>query len=288
MKTSLPLGSELLDQVMDLAVMAGEAIMPFYIRVGDLRVDVKKDHSPVTEADRAADHLLQSQLPSLLGLPVLSEETLIPSYDVRSLWEHYWLVDPLDGTREFLSGNGEFTVNIALISNGQPVLGVVYVPASGVGYGGLVGCGAFRYECDNPRAIKPDEIKVRTMAEREEKGEPLTLVASRRHGSERASRLGDALSAHFGETVVKPVGSSLKHCLIAEGKADLCPHFWPTSEWDTAAGQAVVEAAGGQLVDTSFNPLRYNSKTSLLNPSFYVIADRHFDWKHWLATMGLE
>lgn len=277
MKTSLPLDVSLLQQVMSLAVLAGEAIMPFYSKVGELSVDTKADCSPVTEADTAADRLLQRQLPLLLNLPVLSEETEIPPYELRASWADYWLVDPLDGTREFLSGNGEFAVNIALISHGRPILGVVYVPASGVGYGGLIGGGAFRYE--SGRSLP---IKVRTMVEREDKGEPLTLVASRRHGAERVSLLGEALSVHLGRVEVKPVGSSLKHCLIAEGKADLCAHFWPTSEWDTAAGQAIVEAAGGLLVDTTFLPLRYNSKPSLLNPSFYVIADRDFDWERWL------
>lgn len=281
MKTDPSLDNALLNQVMSVAVSAGEIIMPFYTDVRRLKIDTKEDSSPVTEADRAADSILQTQLPLLLDVPVLSEETEIPSYDVRATWAHYWLVDPLDGTREFLAGNGEFTVNIALISHGRPVLGVVYVPVSGVGYGGLVGSGAFRYE--SGRSLP---IKVRTMNSRDESGEMLTLVASRRHGAERVSQLGEALTAHFGKAEVKPVGSSLKHCLVAEGKADLCAHFWPTSEWDTAAGQAVVEAAGGLFVDTGFEPLRYNRKPSLLNPSFYVIADRDFDWKRWLPSRG--
>jgi len=281
MKTSLPLDVSLLEQVISLAVLAGEAIMPFYSKVDELSVDTKADGSPVTQADRAADRLLQRQLPLLFNLPVLSEETEVPSYELRASWTDYWLVDPLDGTREFLSGSGEFTVNIALISHGRPVLGVVYVPVSGVGYGGLIGGGAFRYESGSLCSIN-----VRTMVERKDEGEPLTLVASRRHGGERVSLLGEALSEHFGRAEVKPVGSSLKHCLVAEGKADLCAHFWPTSEWDTAAGQAIVEAAGGLLVDTTFQPLRYNSKPSLFNPSFYVIADRDFDWRRWLPLTG--
>lgn len=269
----------LLHRVMALAVSAGEIILPFYRAVGQLQVERKIDQSPVTEADRAADRLLSSQLSELLHLPVLSEESHVPPYAVRSTWSRYWLVDPLDGTREFLSGRGEFTVNIALIDNGRPILGVVYVPVVGVGYAALKGSGAYRYEEGQYQSIR-----ARVMSEREASGGPLAVVISRRYGEERVRRLREELLQAFSHVTVEQVGSSLKQCRIAEGSADLCLHLWPTSEWDTAAGQAIVEAAGGVLVNTYFEPLRYNNKASILNPSFYVVADRDFAWRTLLAA----
>jgi len=271
----------LLQRVMALAVAAGEAILPFYDAGRQVRVERKADQSPVTEADYAADRLLKAELPSVLPIPVLSEESEIPSFAERAAWARYWLVDPLDGTREFLAGSGEFAVNIALIVDGEPILGVVYAPASGTGYGGLKGRGAFRYEDDRYQLIRG-----RSMSARREAGEPLTLVASRRHGTELLAQVRAALARQFGDVVVRPLGSSLKQCRVAEGFADLSLQYWPTSEWDTAAGQVVVEAAGGMLVDTHFRPLRYNRTPSLLNPSFYVIADRTFDWEAALRPLA--
>lgn len=274
---------ELLQRVMALAASAGEVILSFYVGVDKLQVDTKEDFSPVTIADRAANQLLEARLPELLPLPLLSEESFIPPYSERSSWQRYWLVDPLDGTREFLSGTGDFTVNIALIESGRPVLGVVYVPVSGVGYGGLQGVGAWRHINE-----QWEPISVRSMAGRISAGEPLKMVASRRHGGGTVTRLRDFLVERFGEVVLQPVGSSLKQCLVAEGAADIYPHFWPTSEWDTAAGQAVVEAAGGAFLDIDFRPLRYNSKPSLLNPHFYVIADRNYGWAAELSAARRE
>lgn len=280
---SVPQDFALLEQVMALAVAAGELILSFYPAADKLQVDTKADFSPVTIADRAANQFLETRLPGLLPLPLLSEESLIPPYSERACWSRYWLVDPLDGTREFLSGTGDFTVNIALIESGRPVLGVVYVPVSGIGYGGLQGVGAWRYFNGIWKSIS-----VRSMAGRISTGEPLRMVASRRHGGGPVTRLRDILAKRFGEVVLQPVGSSLKQCLVAEGVADLYPHFWPTSEWDTAAGQAVVEAAGGAFLDIDFRPLRYNSKPSLLNPYFYVIADRDFGWTAELSAARRE
>lgn len=266
---------------MALAVDAGKSILSFY-RSGDpLPVMTKQDRSPVTEADYSAHRVLAAGLPDLLAVPVLSEESEPPSLDVRARWGHYWLVDPLDGTREFLDGNDEFTVNIALVESGMPTLGVIYVPVTGIGYAGGPGLGAFKYKNQQWSGIQ-----VRTEARRRLLEEPFRLVASRRHGLSEVSRLAERLRYSLSDVVISGVGSSLKFCHVAEGYADLYPRFAPTSEWDTAAGQAILEAAGGCVVGLDFRPLVYNNKSDFLNPFFYGLGDRAFPWQELLT--GLE
>jgi len=270
-----------LKDVMALAVDAGKSILSFY-RSGDpLPVMTKQDRSPVTEADYSAHRVLAAGLPDLLAVPVLSEESEPPSLDVRARWGHYWLVDPLDGTREFLDGNDEFTVNIALVESGMPTLGVIYVPVTGIGYAGGPGLGAFKYKNQQWSGIQ-----VRTEVQRRLLEEPFRLVASRRHGLSEVSRLAERLRYSLGDVVISEVGSSLKFCHVAEGYADLYPRFAPTSEWDTAAGQAILEAAGGCVVGLDFRPLVYNNKSDFLNPFFYGLGDRAFPWQELLT--GLE
>jgi len=210
-------------------------------------------------------------------VPILSEESTLPGWDVRRNWQRYWIVDPLDGTKEFIKRSGEFTVNIALVDNGVPVLGVVYVPVSGVTYAGIAGQGAWKYELGNETAIK-----TRRVATRKANGLPVEVVASRNHGAEEVNALMDRVGAELGEVATKNMGSSLKLCLVAEGEADLYPRLALTSEWDTAAAQAVVEAAGGKVIDADFNILRYNTKENILNPFFHVIGDPSFDWERLL------
>lgn len=266
---------------MALAVDAGKNILSFYRRGVPLPVITKQDHSPVTEADFSAHRVLVAGLPDLLAIPVLSEESEPPSLDVRAHWDRYWLVDPLDGTREFLAGNDEFTVNIALVESGIPILGVIYVPVTGIGYAGGPGLGAFKYE--NQRWT---EIQVRTMAQRRLLAEPFRLVTSRRHGVQAVEQLAGRLENALGDVVVREVGSSLKFCLVAEGCADLYPRFAPTSEWDTAAGQAILEAAGGNVMGLDFQPLSYNSKPDFINPFFYGLGGRDFAWQDLLILSG--
>ena len=268
------MNNPLLNDAMALAMDAGESILSFY-RSGDtLPVMTKQDRSPVTEADYCAHRLLVAGLPGLLAVPVLSEESEPPPLDVRANWDRYWLVDPLDGTREFLDGNDEFTVNIALVESGTPILGVIYVPVTGVGYAGGFDFGAFKYENRSW-----SEIRVRTMAQRRLLREPFRLVTSRRHGIPEVRQLAERLSHSLGDVVIGEVGSSLKFCHVAEGCADLYPRFGPTSEWDTAAGQAILEAAGGRVVGLDFRPLSYNSKSDFLNPFFYGLGDSAFPWQ---------
>lgn len=266
---------ELLDQVIAISVAAGEAILEVYNASGEIEVDTKSDDSPVTAADLAAHKILAPALAGLIdGVPVLSEEGQMPGYDERSQWNRYWIIDPLDGTKEFIRRNGEFTVNVALIENGEPVLGVVHVPVLDITYAGAKSLGAFKRDSGGETPIS-----VRAMGPRLEAKQAIEVVASRSHGAGAVDALLSRIEGSLGETGLKNMGSSLKLCLVAEGAADLYPRLAPTCEWDTAAAQAVVEAAGGIVVDDKFALLRYNQKEELLNPFFYVIGDRDFDWK---------
>ena len=257
-----------LDPVAELARTAGEKILEIYNT--DFAVEEKDDKSPLTAADMAAHHAIVDGLQALTpAIPVLSEESASLPFETRSKWSRYWLVDPLDGTREFVKRNGEFTVNIALIDAGVPVLGVVYVPVTGVSYLACNGLGAFKQEGD----AEPVAIRVRKLGDG-----PVMVVGSRSHR-------GDSLNSFLeklGEHDMIGMGSSLKICLVAEGVADIYPRLGPTSEWDTAAAQAVVEQAGGHVTGTDMQPLRYNTKDSLLNPFFLVFGDNSRDWSQYL------
>jgi 3'(2'), 5'-bisphosphate nucleotidase len=250
------------DPVRTVAVQAGEAIMHVY--AGDFDIMHKADDSPVTEADMSAHRVIKAGLQALTPqIPVLTEEGGLPDWSVRQRWSDYWLVDPLDGTREFVKRNGEFSVNIALIHQNQPVLGVVYAPATGAEFAGVQGIGSWRF---TTQGLKP--LRVRPLP-----NSAITLALSRSHGSRRERALIEALIADVGEPQVIRCGSALKTCLVAEGLADLYPRFGPTSEWDTAASQCVLEAAGGQLIDLDGRRLTYNLRASVLNPSFLAYGE---------------
>lgn len=257
------------EELLALAEQAGERIMAVYEQ--DFDVETKADDSPLTEADRAAHDTIARGLRRLTpDVPVLSEEGGFPDYEIRAQWPRYWLVDPLDGTKEFVRRNGEFTVNIALIEAGRPVMGVVHAPVLARTWYGVGERGAFVRDADGERAIHT----------RPAGGEDgvLTLVVSRSHRGAAVDTLIDRLPAHRTTSV----GSSLKFCLVAEGKADLYPRFGPTSEWDTAAAQCVVECAGGRVTRVDLTPLDYNTRASVLNPDFLVFGDSSFDWAGYL------
>ena len=259
----------LLDPLAELAQQAGDKILEVYNR-DDFSVQEKADKSPLTAADLAAHHAILAGLTELTPeIPVLSEESASLPYTERAAWYRYWLVDPLDGTREFIKRNGEFTVNIALIEDGVPILSVVHVPVTGVSYLACRGLGAFKQATDEER----HPINVRKTG-----AGPLMVVGSRSHRGDSLIRFLDKLGDH--EMV--GMGSSLKLCLVAEGAADVYPRLGPTSEWDTAAAQCVVEQAGGFVTDTDMQPLRYNTKDSLLNPFFLVFGDDGRDWSQYL------
>ena len=257
----------MLEQVSQLARDAGDAIMQVYDGKQPLDVASKKDDSPVTAADIAAHHVIVNGLKAMTPeIPILSEEDP-PGWDVRQHWQRYWLVDPLDGTKEFIKRNGEFTVNIALIDDHEPVLGVVRIPVSGCCYFAARGYGAFREEpgqAPQPIAVAPLSPDA-----------PVRVVGSKSHGGPGLQQFVAALGPHQLVTI----GSSLKLCQVAEGAADVYPRLGLTSEWDTAAAQAIVEVAGGQVVSLETGqPLRYNTGDSLLNPYFIVYGDASRDW----------
>lgn len=255
---------DFIEPVVALAEEAGRAILKVYAT--DFNVESKDDESPLTQADLASQRVLLAGLKALSPvLPIISEESGLAPFDERKRWERYWLIDPLDGTKEFVKRNGEFTVNVALIENGQPILGVVHVPVSGVTYLGDATLGAERRSRNGLR----EAIRVAGTSAR-----PVRVVGSRSHQSPETARYLDAI----GETDMLPMGSSLKFCIVAEGKADIYPRFGPTSEWDTAAAQAVVERAGGAVLTFDGKPLRYNTKDDILNPYFLVVGPTDRDW----------
>lgn len=261
----------LCNTVRRIALEAGEITLEYFDEAGYDGADSKADGSPVTLADQEAEKLIQKRLEDMLpGIPMIGEEASAAGHkpDLTG-HDYFWLVDPLDGTKEFISGSGDYTVNIALIHKGAPVLGVVFAPAVGELYAG------YTEESGNTKAIRwleetgsEKDIRVRRPPR-----EGLTVVASKSHGS--SQRLDQYLNDYKVEKLVKR-GSSLKICIIAAGKADLYPRFGPTSEWDTAAGDAVLRAAGGIIVDLQGKPLTYGgADPKFLNPEF-IAAPRVF------------
>ena len=264
-----------LARVIDLVRDAGQAILPHWRN--DVRVHEKADASPVTAADMAAHHLLADGLRALdPNIPVLSEEDCNLSLAEREGWTRWWLVDPLDGTKEFIAGSEEFTVNVALIEQGRVLFGVVGIPANGRCYYGGADFGAWRAEADG--AAQPLQV-------RHEPAEGFTVVASRRHSSPAQEQLLDGLRQRFGELVLASVGSSLKFCLLAEGAADCYPRLAPTSQWDTAAAQGVLEGAGGEVLDIGGATLTYEARESYLNPSFLALP-RGVAWRAELIQLA--
>jgi 3'(2'), 5'-bisphosphate nucleotidase len=253
----------------DIAVRAAAAILEVY--ESDFAVTCKDDRTPLTAADLAANRVIVDGLRALTpDWPVLSEESALVAWPERSRWQRYWLVDPLDGTREFVKRNGEFTVNIALIDDHRPVLGVVQTPVSGELACAWEGGGSWISDRAGGMAR---HVATRTRAT------PLVVAGSRSHGSDREA---DLLS-RLGPCARMPLGSSLKFVRIAAAEADLYLRLGPTSEWDTAAGQCVLEQAGGAVLDFSGRPFRYNTRDSLLNPDFFAVGDRGADWSALLA-----
>ncbi|WP_374012131.1 3'(2'),5'-bisphosphate nucleotidase CysQ [Pseudoxanthomonas koreensis] len=260
--------ADLRETVIAIAAQAGAAIMDVY--AAGFEVAHKEDASPLTAADLAAHRIIVDGLQRLTpDLPVLSEESAHVPWDTRRHWSTYWLVDPLDGTREFIKRNGEFTVNIALVHQGAPVLGVVQAPVGGQVWHAVRGENAYRRD-----GQRDEPLQVRAPATA-----PLRVAASRSHRDARTQAVLDRM----GEIEEVALGSSLKFCRIAEGGLDVYPRFGPTSEWDTAAAQCVLHAAGGVLLATATGkPFRYNRRESLLNGDFIALGDPDLRWQDWL------
>ncbi|GAB3680880.1 3'(2'),5'-bisphosphate nucleotidase CysQ [Salinisphaera aquimarina] len=264
----MELTRELLDHVCDIAVAAGQKTLPIYH--SDFDVETKSDDSPLTQADLAAHRSIKADLDKLTpDTKQLSEEGASIAFEERGTWNEYWLIDPLDGTREFVKKNDQFTINIALIRDHEPVLGVVYAPVLDTIWFAAREIGAFRQVGeDAPQAIHSADAHT---------AKPRVLV-SRSHRSPEI----DALLARMPDYEPVSMGSSLKFCVIAEGSADFYPRLGPTSEWDTAAGHAVLAVAGGDVIDVHGQHLRYNETDSVLNDWFLAYGDSRHDWQAYL------
>ena len=262
--------TELIEQLIDLSIKAGDAILGFYNSKID--VQVKSDSSPLTKADLESNSIIVKRLKSLTpDIPILSEEAADISFDVRSKWNEYWLIDPLDGTKEFINKNGEFTVNIALIRDHEPVFGLIHLPVKKHTYWGCENKGSFFI--DKERNTRKINVSKNT-------NNPIRVAASRSHPSVELTNLLYKIENYK----VLEVGSSLKFCLIASGEADIYPRFGPTSEWDTAAGQAILNYAGGSVIQMNGKPLCYNKKRSLLNENFIATSsNQNQDIKKYLS-----
>lgn len=265
----------LTEDALAIARQAGIRIVEVYM-ADDCDVAFKQDKTPVTTADLAAHAIIVEELQQLSPLfPVLSEESDAISFEERHQWPAYWLVDPLDGTREFLRRNGEFSVNIALVVDNQPVAGVIVAPVLDIAYFATRGSGAFKQEGTSA----PQAINVRQA--------PTTITVARSRNPKTGRCLQQFLDG-IGEHDEISMGSALKSCLVAEGAADIYARLGPTGEWDTAAAQCIVEEAGGHIRDINCQDLRYNMRESLINPNFLVYGDDQIDWMQHVPPAALQ
>ncbi|WP_328799265.1 3'(2'),5'-bisphosphate nucleotidase CysQ [Sediminihaliea albiluteola] len=271
----------LVPSLLSLCQEAGQAICRHYYAPGDVEVKSKKDDSPLTRADLDSHVILRDGLKALSeDWPVLSEESSSEHKALRHAWSRFWMVDPLDGTKEFVAGNGEFTINIALIDEHRPVLGLLYLPLEHLAYVGLPGHFARRYALDNEGSWSYQSIATQPL----QPDSALSVLVSRRHRDAKLRSCLDWLKTHWGEVERRNSGSALKFCRLAEGSGDFYPRFSPCCEWDVAAGQAIVEAAGGVILGLDGQPLRYNCRPSLLSPHFLTIAEPdNALWQRYLA-----
>ena len=263
-----PTPKDLIPMLIMLCRSTGNRINEIYN--GKFEIETKSDMTPVTCADLAAHCAITAGLQMITPeIPILSEEEAEIPFAERQKWQRYWLIDPVDGTREFINRTGEFTINIALIDNNEPILGVVYAPVIGVCFYGSRGDGSYKLIAGQ----EPLKLQVRNCTKDE------VVVAKGRCGTPPSFK--DYVEQLKPSNIID-IGSSLKPCIIAEGCADIYPRFGPTSEWDTAAAQCILEEAGGLITDFDMQPLRYNTKESLLNPDFFAFGDKSQDWKDYL------
>lgn len=265
---------KLIETAINAALVAGDVIMEVY-STGKFGIGIKLDLSPLTIADKRA-HITIKEILSGTGLPILSEEEKATAYKYRKDWDYYWLVDPLDGTKEFIKKNGEFTVNIALIHKGRPLLGVVYVPVTNMLYFGSEQTGTRRIDSkvlDKKQSGLEELLTKSVKLTGDRINRVFTIIASRSHLNIKTMRIINRLKKKYGEVEYLCKGSSLKFCMLAEGLADIYPRFYPTMEWDTAAGQSLVEFSGGLVFQANNGlPIEYN-KEKLVNPYFIAFRD---------------
>ncbi|WP_417616105.1 3'(2'),5'-bisphosphate nucleotidase CysQ [Oceanisphaera sp.] len=258
----------LLPGVIAAARESGRLILALY-NSGQYQAESKDDDSPVTSADLAAHDYLQHALRAIADIPVLSEEGCEVSLAERSSWPRYWLVDPLDGTQEFIAGSGDFSTMIALVEDGKPVLGVVYGPVNDLLYYAVSGKGAFKQAKGETRAISSSHYDATR---------PLTQLRITISRRQNVDWVRDRLTTELDYQLVPLGSSSLKSCLVAEGGADIYMRIGPTGEWDTGATQCIVEEAGGRILDLHLEPLSYNHRDTLINPNFITLGDAGLPW----------
>lgn len=266
---------ELLEGIRHFLPQVGREILHYYRERDSLNIVQKTNATPLTQADLASHKLIEEKLKKLTpNIPYFSEESAVIPFSVRREWDYYWLVDPLDGTKEFIEGNGEFAVNIALIHQHRAVLGVIYQPTTEDCFYAADGYGAYW------QVMQSDPIQIHARKYDEAQ---LEVLVSRHHTPKWLTQQleSSALNFHF-----HGLGSSLKFCRIACGIADVYPRMGPTSEWDTASGQCIIEQAGGSVLDLSGKPLEYNRKDCLDNPPFLAVADKNADWSSWLEWLS--
>ena len=271
---ALPLGDSTLDALKEALWAAADAVLAVYAG-GQPKITYKDDQSPVTEADYASHRILAEALSRLTpDIPVLSEESEPMDWATRRQWDRFWLVDPLDGTKEFLKANDQFTINVALIEGHRPSLGFVVVPTEKTLYLGVPAqhrCELYHREAPQPQPLKGRLFPSKT---------PAVVLASHNHSSERYQKCLNYLKTHLPTGItVRPGGSALKFCWMAQGQADFYPRLHPTSLWDTAAPHALLTATGGAIFNLQGEPLRYNHQEALLNPDFIAVTDASFDWQ---------
>lgn len=264
---SLHSSEELLHLAINIAKEAGLEVLKHY-RTGDFTQEIKEDDSPVTSADIAANNVIMQQLQKLTpDIPIISEEVGAVKLAERVNWTKYWLLDPIDGTGEFILGSGDFAVNIALVENGWPSIGVIHAPDKNLTYYAKTGLGAFK---DNGNTIKKIHVKPY------DQQRPVKVAISRR---QKLELMGQFLDKTFNYEYVALGSCSLKNCLIAEGQADCYLRIGPTGEWDTGASHCILEEAGGSIIDSEFFPLTYNQRESLKNPNFMSLGHGDFPWQ---------
>jgi 3'(2'), 5'-bisphosphate nucleotidase len=256
--------NDLLLKVCNIAIKAGEEILKYYN--DDIEVTHKDDSSPLTKADLASNKIIMNALQKLDGtIPILSEESLV-EWKERKNWTKYWLVDPLDGTKEFIKQNGEFTVNIALIENNKPILGVIFSPVKFDLYFAQKNYGSYKINSSSKLINLQEAVKIFVANQSSIK----RIIGSRSHSNQT---FDSWVNQNFPNSEIVQAGSSLKFCLVAEGAADIYPRFGPTSEWDIAAGHIIVNEAGGRVNTFENTEINYNQKEDLLNPQFYAIGN---------------
>jgi len=271
--------SAFIEPLLALSREAGELICEHYNRAESPEVIAKSDETPLTRADLDSHEALQVGLGSIAAdIPILSEESSEPELAGRHQWPRFWLVDPLDGTKEFIARTGEFTINVALVEKARPVLGLIYRPTTGEGYLGIPGTGAWLYP-------GPDAARKPLTCRQLEPGRPLRVLASRRHRGQRLEACLNWLETTWGPLERHNSGSAIKFCDMALGEGDFYPRYSLCSEWDVAAGDAIVTAAGGAVLGLDGRPLRYNERDTLLSENFFVVADPgHTLWRDLLES----